>query len=470
MTSRCLTLLAVGVAVFLLPLAALGERRVAEEAVIFQAVRDGVFTVYGDRGHGTGFLIDSDGLILTNSHVVMFSSHITVQIDERTRVEGVLLAEDKSKDVAVLRVAPEVVSGRPVLELAERPAIDLAFEGEKVVAIGSPLNQKRILTSGIVSKVEEGAIISDVNINPGNSGGPLINMDSEVIALITFLDSSPRGSGVSGSVPISVAAPVIAAARTRSLVAAPPSAVLLPVAPSLPYPPECLQWAGKRCRVDKNYSIRGTRGFEITVETPPRRYALQTAETERLAGERRGREEAAGLSESEMYDPLGDRVREWRQSVGDYGAVVIFRVTPKVGETGGSAFLNALGAFSAGYSGTVYYGHSNYEFKADLQDFQVRDGQRVVPEVMRGMGMMPVSYSTARASMDDIAQRGVFVYLSDVFSSPDSDSLSVALEDLKRPGRTLTYPIPRACLEQIWVDFEPYRDMLSGRTQRLVVK
>jgi len=465
------SLLVLAVVLALVPETAPAERRVAEETVIFQALRDGVFTVYNDRGgHGSGFLVDPDGLVLTNAHVVESSRRISVQIDERTRVEAVLLAEDGSKDVAVLRIAPEFVWGRPVLTLADRPAFDLAFEGEKVIAIGSPLNQQRILTSGIVSKVEGNAILSDVNINAGNSGGPLINMDSEVIGLNTFRDVTPFGPGVSGSVPISTAIPVLADALAFPLTAAHPSSTRLPVAPQLPYPPECLHWASRRCGVNEDYRIPSTGGFEVTIMTPPRRYLLQTAESERLAGQRRGREREAGVSESEMYDPLGDRVREWRQAVGDYSALVIFSVTPKIGETGGSAFLNALGALSAGFSGTAYYGHSKYEFKSDLQDFQLLDGTRVIPEVMRGMDMMPVSYSTAYSSMDDIAQQGLFAYLSDAFSDFDSDSLSIVLEDLKKPGRTLTYKIPHVCLEQIWLDFEPYRDMLAGRQKRLLVE
>lgn len=186
----------------LLASVAFGQRKVAEGALIFREVRDGVFTVFGDRGQGSGFLIDDAGLILTNSHVVTSSRYITVQIEELTRVRAMLLAEDKQKDIAVLLVSEEIVQGKPVLTLADRPVEDLAFEGEEIIAIGSPLHQTRILTSGIVSKVEKGAIISDVNINPGNSGGPLINMDAEVIAINTFRDPSLGGPGISGSIPI----------------------------------------------------------------------------------------------------------------------------------------------------------------------------------------------------------------------------------------------------------------------------
>ena len=119
-------------------------REVSEEAKIFRATRDAIFTIHGDREKGSGFLVDKVGLILTNSHVITSSIRISVQLDRNTRVPAMLLAEDKQKDIAVLRIAQEVVKELPILKIADRSAADLAFEGERVIAIGSPLHQTRI--------------------------------------------------------------------------------------------------------------------------------------------------------------------------------------------------------------------------------------------------------------------------------------------------------------------------------------
>ena len=86
------------------------------------------------------------------------------------------------------------------------------------------------------------------------------------------------------------------------------------------------------------------------------------------------------------------------------------------------------------------------------------------------MDIMPVSVSVAGASMDDIAQQGVFAYLPETFSDYETSDLKLRIEDLKRPGRTIEVTIPRACLEQLWVDFEPYRETLKARKQPLVLK
>ena len=437
-------------------------REVSKEAIVFRETRDAVFTVYGDRGHGSGFLVDKVGLVLTNSHVITSSSHISVQLNRSTRVAATLLAEDKQKDIAVLRIASEVVTELPILKIADRPAADLAFEGEKIIAIGSPLNQTRILTSGIVSKVEERAIISDVNINPGNSGGPLINMDAEVIAVNTFRDPSLGGAGVSGSILISLALPLLDQARDK-LHEEPPSPTLLPVVPEDPFPLEGLKWASERCGKASNYTITAP-GFNIQISTPSRRYFLEKATTEPLAKKRRSREAAAGVARSEMYDPLGDLLKEWAQYVGNYSPLVQIHVEPTTGLTTGSLILNTLGAAAAGYSGTYYQGSYTYEFKSDLQDLELMDGGNVVPEVFRGMRMMPISISEVSVRMEDIAQRGVFMFRPEVFNSPN---LQLKIFDLKKSGQVINVPVPRACREQILADFEPYMDVQNAAEAKL---
>ncbi len=438
-------------------------REVSEEAKIFRATRDAIFTIHGDRGKGSGFLVDKVGLILTNSHVITSSSRISVQLDRNTRVPAMLLAEDKQKDIAVLRIAQEVVKELPILKIADRSAADLAFEGERVIAIGSPLHQTRILTSGIVSKVEERAIISDVNINPGNSGGPLINMDSEVIAINTFGDFSSRGGpGVSGSVSISLALPLLNQARGRVHEEPPPS-TLLPVVPENPFPIEGLKWASERCGKASNYTLKAP-GFNIEILTPSRRYFLTKISKGPLTEKRRRREVAAGVDSSEMYDPLGDLLKEWAEYAGKYSPLVEIHVQPDVGETTGSLLLNILGAAAASYSSTYYYGSSTYEFKSDLQDLELMDGGNVVPEVLRGMRMMPRSIAERFVKMEDIAQRGVFMFLPEVFKSPN---LRLKILDLKKPGQIINVPIPQACQEQILADFEPYMDMQYATEARL---
>ena len=442
---------------------AFAQREMSKEAIIFRATRDAVCTVFGDRGHGSGFLVDKAGLILTNSHVITNSSRISVQIAPNIRVQAIILADDKQKDITVLRVNPQMIKDLPILKIAARPTHDLAFEGEKVICIGSPLNQIRIVTSGIVSKMEKQAIISDVNINPGNSGGPMINMDSEVIAINTFRDPSLGGSGISGSIPITLAEPILSTARNKLSETDTPSSDLLPVVPKDPFPIEGLKWASGRSGKTNHYVINGL-SFNIYVFTPTREHYLKTVSVDPLVKKRQIREKSAGVAPSDIYDPVGDSLKEWQQYVGEFMPLVLIKVEPKIGEKGSSLFLNVLGAAAAGYSGTTYRGYHTYEFKSDLQDFDLVNNNANIPAVFRSMGILPVSVSTSYGQMQDIAQHGLFAFRPEVFNS---SNLRIKIKDLKNPGQVTTIPISQACREQILIDFEPYFDMIKAKQAKL---
>ena len=151
--------------------------------------------------------------------------------------------------------------------------------------------------------------------------------------------------------------------------------------------------------------------------------------------------------------------------MGQYSPLVQIHIQPDVDETAGSVLLNVLGAAAAGHSRTpYYYGSSTYEFKSDLQNAELMDGGNVVPEVLRGLRMMPVSISEGFVQMEDIAQRGVFMFLPDVFKSPN---LRLRIRDQKKQGQIIDVPIPQACREQILADFEPYMDMQNAADARL---
>ena len=148
----------------------------------FKRLKNTVVTVMSEAGHGTGFFVDSKGLVLTNQHVVGNSEYLAVQFDREHKVAARLIAADPQKDVAVLWV-----NLAAFLNAANAPLFRASGarapvqEGERVFTIGSPLTLDKIITTGIVSKVEPHTIMSDININPGNSGGPLFNGEGQVI-------------------------------------------------------------------------------------------------------------------------------------------------------------------------------------------------------------------------------------------------------------------------------------------------
>src|SRR5437660_285174 len=205
----------------------------------FKRLKNTVVTVRSESGHGTGFFVDVKGLILTNQHVVGNSEYLAVQFDRTHKVVAKLIASDPQKDVALLSVnmaALPNASPAPLYRAASgRTPVQ---EGERVFTIGSPLSLDKIITTGIVSKVEPHTIMSDININPGNSGGPLFNAAGQVIGLTTFGTRGEGGPGVSGIVRIEEALALLD--QNRAKITGTPPSTLLPVEPLTPYPIEGL--------------------------------------------------------------------------------------------------------------------------------------------------------------------------------------------------------------------------------------
>jgi S1-C subfamily serine protease len=167
---------------------------------------------------GSGFLVDSDGTIVTNAHVVQGSSDVTVSFDEGgDQIEAEVKGRDPSTDLAVLKVDPEKMDGAPPVPLGDS---DAAQVGDAVVAIGNPFGFTRTVTTGIVSAVAReikapngfsisNVIQTDASVNPGNSGGPLMDANGRVIGI----NSQIATGGGSGSVGIAFAIPINTAKR-----------------------------------------------------------------------------------------------------------------------------------------------------------------------------------------------------------------------------------------------------------------
>jgi serine protease Do len=170
---------------------------------------------------GSGFIISSDGLILTNRHVIEGADKILVTLLDRREFEAELIGEDEASDIAVLKIDGKNL---PKLKIGSADNLEI---GEWVMAIGSPLSFENSVTKGIVSAKgrQIGSqqyvpyIQSDVPINRGNSGGPLINLDGEVVGINTLIFSNTGGyMGISFSVPIDVAVNVAEQLQTNGSV------------------------------------------------------------------------------------------------------------------------------------------------------------------------------------------------------------------------------------------------------------
>ena len=155
------------------------------------------------RGVGSGFILSSDGMIMTNAHVVDGADEVLVTLTDKREFKAKIIGADKRSDVAVVKID---ATGLPAVKIGD---VNRLRVGAWVVAIGSPFGLENTVTAGIVSAKQRDTgdylpfIQTDVAINPGNSGGPLINMNGEVVGINSQIYSRSGGSmGISFSIPI----------------------------------------------------------------------------------------------------------------------------------------------------------------------------------------------------------------------------------------------------------------------------
>jgi S1-C subfamily serine protease len=168
------------------------------------------------QGQGSGFILNKDGLILTNNHVINNAQQIEVKLSNKRTYKARRLAVDKGHDLALLKIdnAPNLV---PVTLASSQGLI----VGQRVYAIGNPFGLQGTMTRGIISAIRsirgpeqnpiEDAIQTDASVNPGNSGGPLLNSRGEVIGITTMIASNgaDQSSGVGFAIPIDTAKAVL---------------------------------------------------------------------------------------------------------------------------------------------------------------------------------------------------------------------------------------------------------------------
>ena len=164
-----------------------------------------------ERGQGSGVVIDADGLVLTNAHVVDRVEAVSVTLADGDQLDGQVVGIDPVTDLALVQL-----EGRQLPPQAPLGDSELMDVGDWAIALGTPFGLERTVTLGIVSSLHRNInslgfsdkrlelIQTDAAINPGNSGGPLVNADGQVIGINTLVRSGP-GAGLGFAIPINLA-------------------------------------------------------------------------------------------------------------------------------------------------------------------------------------------------------------------------------------------------------------------------
>ena len=171
-----------------------------------------VVSISRSGGSGSGVVVRSDGIVLTNAHVVGNVRAVEVRLADGRRIDGQVLGRDPSIDIAVVRVEAGDLPAAPIGDSDELEA------GQTAIAIGNPLGLERTITTGVVSAVNrsprgfglDGLIQTDAAISPGNSGGPLLDSRGRLIGINTAVIDAPGAEGLGFAIPINLAQKAVA--------------------------------------------------------------------------------------------------------------------------------------------------------------------------------------------------------------------------------------------------------------------
>ena len=428
------------------------QRRVSKEGELFKTLRNGVVTVEAELGTGSGFIFDERGLVLTNQHVIAKTNEIRVRFDKDRSVRARLLAEDVERDIAVLQINLGAFPKAQILKLAgANRGEPTVLEGEHVFAIGSRVHEEKILTSGIVSKIEARAIISDVVINAGSSGGPLFNSIGEVVGLTTFQlrSKADEAPGMAGIVRIEEAAALITKARDAAATKGLPSAELMPSVPEGTFPVETIKAALNRKDFPIKEYIADVKDYEVKFMTPVYKfYEINRDRMESLKNREKRNSKKGAVDAVDKFQDL----HYWSEYAGELRPIVDILALPETTATGKSMLLSIASSAATGYA-TPF----DYKYKADFYQMKLLcDGKEVTP-ISRSKIELNRALQHYYKTRVRYTFAGVYSYPFDVFAPGRCQQMQVQVfseEDIETP---IVTNVDRVRKNRVWVDFEDFR-------------
>lgn len=440
---------------------------------IVDKVKNGVVSVFSSNDHGSGFLIDENGLILTTSQVVGDDKdHLQVKFNSGKVLKALVLINDLEKDVAVLRVNMKAVADHFVLAVESKGNKAVA-SGEEVIAVGAPEDSKENSFSvGKVSKATDNMIVVDSAIESAVFGGPLLDLGGNVIGINTVsADSAINPSP--GGVPISLIARTIEQAKEKVSRSQEPASDLLPDVPEVPFQIGELRKENVDLFQDRNHKEYNfdSNYFSVCVLTPPEGLnRLKTLEElkrkEKKGGEPAGQQEVEDSYAAEKYYDKAvvtllvvPRPKYCKDSKGFYAARWALDIT--------SWASIALGPAGLPISVAALAAHAVHDKRAVKRDFLqlsiVSDDDKPVSMPIAS-GRVPFTKTTMAITgceypeLVDKSYIGMYTFDAHAFDTDKKLKLVVSAEGKKK---ATTFELPERVKKLIVEDFKPYWDYVA---------
>jgi len=380
-----------------------------DSSLLFEKWHESVVAVWSPTSRGSGFLVDTRGLIATDRSVVGRATSVDVQLSPTVKVPARVLSADVSRDVAILWVDPGVVAARPPVPLpcppAAAPSLD---DGQEIVTIAAPLRMPADLVRGEVTTLHPRAIETDLRLFFGSAGGPVFNEAGAVVGLTSIPDTgSNRRSDVRVVRSIAICE-ALSAARPKTSGTAPPEPTRLPVEPTRPFRADALSGSSRNTGAT-DPPVVSSSDFDVAFLTPLMLYGAQQRADR--AGGRSTRSPEAEARIGRLTD-----FGAWSEYFADLPPVLIVRVTPKLVE----GFWKRLAREAARTQGAELPAFK--DFTTDFLRMRASCG---------GAAIVPIHPFTLehRVSEKDMIREGLYVFDPETFGS---DTLTI---DPKLIGR-----------------------------------
>jgi S1-C subfamily serine protease len=384
---------------------------------LFDKLKNSVVAIHSESRSGSGFLVDSSGLVVTNNHVVNSSTYLAVQFDDKRKVPAKLITSNADKDVAVIWFDPSAFREGVVAPLMANEAASHLAVGQRVFTIGNPLGRDKALTTGVVSKIDKDSLNSDININPGNSGGPLFTLDGQVAGITT---SELRN--LASIVPSQAVGPLVDQARRDIKGATPPAPVPLPVEPTDLYPADALRAVLMQDKFDTKPYFLEAGEFHVWFVTPPYNYFLR--HEQEMAAARKAAKRSGG--DASTAKPPSSALEDAQ----DYHPTFVVRVRPKFGVLFKVRFKNGF-----------------------VRMRLLCGGQEVAPIEP---GRAEFDLIDQRGRTVDTTYQGGYEYAADAIT-PACGNVTLEIYSEKDPTTPATHPVDAATVQRVWQDFDPFR-------------
>ncbi len=424
--------------------AAPGAAPESDAGFLLQQWRNSVVGIWTPSTHASGFLVDARGLVVTNQRGIGTATSAEVQLTRERKVAARVLAADAARDVAVLRIDPTAVADvRPVplvCTSSEKPP----DEGADIFTIGEPLRGEKDMTSGVVRDVKPKEIVTDFVLPSGSAGGPVFSAAGAVVGLTSFIiepeDAGQRRRRDGMVVRVAdVCAALTSAAQAMNTVQA-PGDTLLPVEPTRPFPVDALEASLERRAGGVEPYTMSSADFDIVLLTPTVVYhELHAPTTIPHTTSKETRAPNAELSFMRRRMDFGT----WSDYVSEIWPALLIRVTPRFAE----GFWTKLGRAAAQTQGVALPPFKHY--KSGFVRLRALCGAVEVTPIH------PFELDTQvseRASIDE----GLYMFDPGALG-PHCGTVTLVLYSVAGPEEGDRRVVDPKILEQIWLDFEPYR-------------